>query len=87
VVKIEAPLGPPLGTGSESVTFTLCKPIAAFEIPSTQTSHLEHGALSELASGTVLKVYGRGFSNQAARVFANGRYYFVFLRDIETSVV
>jgi hypothetical protein len=59
----------------------LSKPIAGFEA----TSLGPKGAISEIAAGTRLKLCGSGFSEQAARVLANGRYYFVFVRDIETT--
>jgi hypothetical protein len=61
-------------------TFVLSKSIAGFEVPGGAT---KHGAIAEIASGTILKLIGRGFSDQAAKVLANGRQYFVFIRDIE----
>ena len=64
-------------------TFVLSKSIAGFEAPSVEQEAARHGAISEIASGTILKLIGRGFSDQAARVLANGRHYFVFIRDIE----
>jgi hypothetical protein len=64
-------------------TFVLSKAIAGFEAPSVEQKAARHGAISEIASGTILKLIGRGFSDQAARVLANGRQYFVFIRDIE----
>ena len=62
-------------------TFVLSKPIAGFEA----CKGTARGALSELAPGTILKLIGRGFSDQAAKVLANGRAYFVFIRDIEAA--
>jgi hypothetical protein len=66
-------------------TFVLSKPIAGFEAPSIRRNGTGHGALSELEPGTILKLIGRGFSDQAAKVLANGQAYFVFIRDIEAA--
>lgn len=61
----------------------LSKAIAAFQVPGVENPS-GHGGISEIASGTILKLCGRGFSDQAAKVLANGRHYFVFLRDIQS---
>lgn len=66
-------------------TFVLSKAIAGFEAPAVRRRGAGHGALSEIAPGTILKLIGRGFSDQAAKVLANGRAYFVFIRDIEAA--
>ena len=64
-------------------TFVLSKAIAGFEVSDEAEESRRHGAISEIAAGSILKLSGRGFSEQAAKVFANGRHYFVFLRDIQ----
>ena len=71
-------------TDTVEQTFVLSKTIAGFELPGTAENR-RNGGICEIAAGTILKLCGRGFSEQAAKVFANGRHYFVFLRDIQPS--
>lgn len=64
-------------------TFILSKTIAGFEVCDGTDESRRHGGISEIAAGTILKLCGHGFNEQAAKVAANGRHYFVFLRDIQ----
>ena len=66
-------------------TFILPKTIAGFEVSDGTDESRRHCGISEIAAGSVLKLCGHGFSKQATKVVANGRHYFVFLRDIQSA--
>ena len=61
----------------------LRKPICAIQLVSTENGDQRLGLLTQLGSGTSAEVCGSGFNERTVKVHANGRYYFVFLQDIE----
>ncbi len=64
-------------------SFTLAKNIAAIELQSTEKGEERLGVISQLPRDAHLRVCGDGFNPRTVKVRCLGRYYFVFLQDIE----
>jgi hypothetical protein len=57
--------------------YTLARDIVGFS---------ERGVLTQIVSGSELEVVGRGFSRTSIKAQANGRTYFLFVKDLEEGV-
>jgi hypothetical protein len=59
----------------------LCKSISALAIARDHAR--QYGHIEQLPTGATLILMGDGFNGRTVKVQCNGRYYFVFLQDIE----
>jgi hypothetical protein len=73
----------PLETDLSDQTLVLSEPVLGFQIMDTEDDRRIHGSLSEIPAGSGVTLCGRGFADRAVKVLANGRYYFVFRRDLQ----
>jgi hypothetical protein len=61
----------------------LSEEILATELIPTQTGQMQLSPLSSLPKGTEIEICGEGFNDRTAKVRWRGRFYFVFLQDLE----
>jgi hypothetical protein len=64
-------------------SITLPKDIAAIQLERTENGEERLGVISQLPRDTHLRVCGQGFNPRTVKVQCLGRYYFVFVQDIE----
>ena len=62
---------------------SLMRPICAIQTSVDESGGGKLGLLVQLETGTTIQVCGEGFNERTVKVNANGRFYFVFLQDIE----
>lgn len=64
-------------------TITVQKDISALEIiPAEGAARL--GQLVPLKKGSHLEICGKGFNGRTVKARCDGRFFFIFLRDLET---
>jgi hypothetical protein len=71
------------GTVAPTRSYLLRKPICAIQLLPDGTGGEKLGLLTQLGSGTNAELCGTGFNERTVKVRVNGRYYFVFLQDVE----
>ena len=64
-------------------SIVLYKNISALAIDADQCGARRYGLIEQLATGARVILIGDGFNDRTVKVQCNGRYYFVFLQDIE----
>jgi hypothetical protein len=62
---------------------TLCKNISALAIEADECGGHRYGLIEQLPTGETVVLVGDGFNDRTVKVQSNGKYYFVFLQDIE----
>ena len=63
---------------------SLSKPICGMELIVNSHGAVKLGGFAQLRPGTTVQCCGDGFNERTIKVQANGRYYFVFLQDLES---
>ena len=76
------PLSMPEAVSIE-MRFRLQENISAIESTGDARRPLRRSAISGIPRGAVLEVCGAGFNERTTQVRCNGKFYFVFLRDVE----
>jgi hypothetical protein len=61
----------------------LSEEILATELIPNRTGGMQLSPLSSLPKGTEIEICGEGFNDRTAKVRWRGRFYFVFLQDLE----
>jgi hypothetical protein len=61
----------------------LSQEILAMELIPSQKGEMQLGPLSSIPEGADLAICGEGFNDRTAKVRWRGRFYFVFLQDLE----
>jgi hypothetical protein len=64
--------------------YTLCDEISAIQLLPFEDSRPRLSPVSRLPRGAEIEACGDGFDEQTLKVFYEGQFYFVFLRDLET---
>lgn len=64
-------------------SYILAKSISAIQLVPDKEGSTRLGIISELLKGTQIDVCGDGFNQRTIKVHCHGRFYFVFLQDIE----
>ena len=67
---------------SVEAIITVPKEISALELVQTEAG-ARLGQIASVPKGTRLKLCGSGFNERTIKVRSEGRFYFVFLRDLE----
>ena len=78
---------PPTNNKSNKHTgqkFSLTRPITAIPLKSAGETLEQLGVMTKLTAGLVVEFRGNGHSEYTARVCSNGKYYLVFVQDIES---
>ena len=61
----------------------LCRNISALAIEADEHGRHRYGLIEQLPTGAIVTLSGDGFNDRTVKVQCNGKYYFVFLQDIE----
>jgi hypothetical protein len=64
-------------------TYTLSNPISAMQALPSATDELCLSPVSKLPTGAEITACGAGFDGQTVKVFYQGHFYYVFIRDLE----
>jgi hypothetical protein len=70
-------------TSSIEQSYTLTRSILAIPILSTDSGDFRLGPITQLPEGAQLETYGAGFDEQTVRIRSEGRFYYVFVDDLE----
>jgi hypothetical protein len=60
--------------------------IAAIQVVHVEPARKESGFIAEIPRGAMIALCGDGFNERTVEVAWEGRFYFVYVRDLESSV-
>jgi hypothetical protein len=64
-------------------SYVLSEEILAMELAEDGTGDIRLGPLSALPEGVEIELCGDGFNDRTAKIRWRGRFYFIFLQDLE----
>jgi hypothetical protein len=72
-----------ISADSSEQSCILSQEILAMELIPNRKGEMQLGPLSSIPDGAHLEICGEGFNDRTAKVRWRGRFYFVFLQDLE----